>query len=217
MICAKGDYFMNQKKKITIGLIISLVLVGIFSYGLISNYSEKKVAKTNTEAETYKVVKNVKQPTVSIETKLVSKVAKSFNTDTTKKAKKVTKKVTKKKAVKKSKKILKKKIAKKKTKKLKSKLKSLGTFKLTAYCGCGSCCGSQGGTTASGARPRVGRTIAVDTSVIPFGTHVIINGHEYVAEDRGGAINGNRIDVFFGDHGSAMDFGVQYAEVFIKK
>lgn len=104
---------------------------------------------------------------------------------------------------------------------------SLGEFVLTAYCPCVKCCGewsaehpSRVGTdyiqkTASGTIPTAGRTISVDTSVIPFGTTVIIHGHEYVAEDRGGAIKGNRIDIFFDDHDEALEFGRQTAEVFI--
>ena len=105
---------------------------------------------------------------------------------------------------------------------------SLGEFVLTAYCACVKCCGewsaehpSRIGTdyiqkTASGTIPTAGRTISVDTDVIPFGTTVIIFGHEYVAEDRGGAIKGNKIDIFFSDHAEALDFGRQTAEVFIK-
>ncbi len=107
-------------------------------------------------------------------------------------------------------------------------LESLGEFTLTAYCPCVSCCGewsaehsSRVGTdyiqkTASGTIPTAGRTIGVDPTVIPFGTVVVINGHEYVAEDRGGAINGNKIDIFFEDHNEALEFGRQTAEVFIK-
>lgn len=104
---------------------------------------------------------------------------------------------------------------------------SLGEFVLTAYCSCVKCCGewsaehpSRIGTdyvqkTASGTIPTAGRTISVDTSVIPFGTTVIIRGHEYVVEDRGGAIKGNKIDIFFDDHDEALEFGRQTAEVFI--
>lgn len=104
---------------------------------------------------------------------------------------------------------------------------SLGEFVLTAYCPCVKCCGewsaehpSRVGTdyiqkTASGTIPTAGRTISVDTSVIPFGTTVIIRGREYVAEDRSGAIKGNRIDIFFDDHDEALEFGRQTAEVFI--
>lgn len=100
----------------------------------------------------------------------------------------------------------------------KSKLISLGKFKLTAYCACSKCCGKwSGGATASGVMPKSNRTIAVDTSVIPFGTKVVINGNTYVAEDTGSAIKGKRIDVYMNSHQKALNFGVQYAEVFIVK
>ena len=97
-----------------------------------------------------------------------------------------------------------------------SNLVSLGKFKLTAYCSCSKCCGKWAGSpTASGVMPRANHTIAVDTSVIPFGTKVVINGNTYVAEDTGSAIKGNKIDVFFDSHSKALNFGVQYAEVFV--
>lgn len=104
---------------------------------------------------------------------------------------------------------------------------SLGTFKLTAYCSCSKCCGQyalnrpkdENGNpivyTASGARAEAGATIAVDPRVIPYGTKVQINGHTYIAQDTGGAIKGNRIDVYFDDHQEAWNFGTQKAEVFV--
>lgn len=94
-------------------------------------------------------------------------------------------------------------------------LKSLGRFKLTAYCACSKCCGKSDGITASGTKAKQGRTIAVDPKLIPYGTKVVINGRTYVAEDCGGSIKQNRIDVFFNSHKDALNFGVQYAEVFI--
>lgn len=90
---------------------------------------------------------------------------------------------------------------------------SLGVFKITAYCACSKCCGKSDGITASGVKATAGRTVAVDTS-IPFGTILIIDGHEYVAEDRGGSITENRIDIFMENHAEAINFGVQYKEVF---
>lgn len=84
----------------------------------------------------------------------------------------------------------------------------LGNFTLTAYCACETCCGIySGGPTASGAMPKANKTIAVDTSVIKMGTHVIINGQEYVAQDTGSAIIGNRIDIYFDSHEAALAFG----------
>ncbi len=106
---------------------------------------------------------------------------------------------------------------------------SLGEFRLTAYCSCEKCCGvyAQNRPTddygnelvlgASGMLLEAGRSIAVDPDVIPYGTVVIIDGQEYIASDCGGAIKENRIDIYMGDsHSDALDFGVQYAEVFIK-
>lgn len=97
------------------------------------------------------------------------------------------------------------------------KIKSLGTFKFTAYCPCFKCCGKSDGITKTGTKATEGRTIAVDPNKIPLGSTVIIDGHEYIAEDVGGCIKGNKIDVFFDNHKTALDFGVQYKEVFIKE
>lgn len=96
---------------------------------------------------------------------------------------------------------------------------SLGVFRLTAYCNCSECCGIWAGKeTDSGVMPCEGRTIAVDTSVIPFRTEVIINGHTYIAEDTGGKwIVGKQIDIYFDSHQEAKEFGIKYAEVFIRR
>jgi 3D (Asp-Asp-Asp) domain-containing protein len=98
-----------------------------------------------------------------------------------------------------------------------SNLVYMGRFKLTAYCACSKCCGKSDGITASGTKAKQGRTIAVDPKQIPYGTKVVINGHTYVAEDCGGSIKNNRIDVFFNSHKEALQFGVQYADVYIIK
>ena len=95
---------------------------------------------------------------------------------------------------------------------------SLGVCKLTAYCKENYphiCNNGSSNSTATGTVPTVGRTIAVDPSVIPYGSQVIINGHTYIAEDCGGAIKGNKIDILFETHKEALQFGVQYAEVFL--
>ena len=83
----------------------------------------------------------------------------------------------------------------------------------TAYCGCIQCCGKSDCITATGTRATEGRTIAADPRVIPYGTHVLIDGHEYIVEDCGGAINGNRIDIYFESHEDALQFGVQTVTV----
>ena len=97
-----------------------------------------------------------------------------------------------------------------------SQVELLGTFKLTAYCACEKCCGKSDGSTATGTKATANRTIAVDKTIIPYGTVVIINGNEYVAEDTGGAVKGNIIDIFFDDHEEVLNFGVQYADVYVK-
>lgn len=71
--------------------------------------------------------------------------------------------------------------------------------------------------TATGTTPMSGRTIAVDPSVIPYGTEVVIDGHTYIAEDCGGAIKGNRIDIAVETHEQALQMGLRSAEVFIKE
>lgn len=93
---------------------------------------------------------------------------------------------------------------------------SLDRCKLTAYCkeNYPHICNDGDSTkTSTGATPTVGRTVAVDPTVIPYGSEVIINGHSYIAEDCGGAVKGNRIDILFATHQEALNFGIQYAEV----
>ena len=58
--------------------------------------------------------------------------------------------------------------------------------------------------------------IAVDPRFIPLGTRVYIPGYgEAVADDTGGAIVGNRIDIAFDTYGEAMHFGRQHLEIYI--
>ena len=99
---------------------------------------------------------------------------------------------------------------------------NLGEYRLTAYCSCKKCCGKWAdnrGSEVVGAVGKVlnaGYSIAVDPNVIPYGSIVVINGKEYEAMDCGGAIKGNRIDVYFNSHEEALKFGVQYADVYLK-
>lgn len=104
---------------------------------------------------------------------------------------------------------------------------SLGEFRLTAYCSCQKCCGKwalnrpkdENGNEivygASGERLYQGVSVAVDPTVIPYGSYVEFDGHTYIAHDCGGAIKGNRIDVYFESHEDALQFGAQYKEVFL--
>ena len=47
---------------------------------------------------------------------------------------------------------------------------------------------------------KAGRTVAVDPRVIPLGIRLLIDGQEYIAEDVGGAVKNNHIDIFFDSH-----------------
>ena len=42
---------------------------------------------------------------------------------------------------------------------------------------------------------------------------MVINGKTYVVEDRGGAIHGNRIDIYLNSHQEALQWGVRYVDV----
>ena len=90
----------------------------------------------------------------------------------------------------------------------------LGQYVLTGYCPCAICCGKTNGITACGTLATSNHTVAADPS-IPFGTKLIINGQLYTVEDRGGAIKGNHIDIFFNTHQEALDFGRQLGDVFL--
>lgn len=106
---------------------------------------------------------------------------------------------------------------------------SVVAMEVTGYCNCGECCNwTRGwlglgqpvvengpnagrpkavGVTASGSRAAHG-TIAADTSVVPLGTVVYVPGYGYGrVEDRGGAIRGNRLDLWFPTHEEAQQWG----------
>ena len=90
------------------------------------------------------------------------------------------------------------------------------TFKVTAYCNCRVCCQKLPtdpayGITASGERTRWG-VVAADWSVLPKGTRIklsCLRGQTFTVLDTGGAIKGNRIDVWFPTHKAALQFGVK--------
>ncbi|MEI3400946.1 MAG: 3D domain-containing protein [Clostridia bacterium] len=58
----------------------------------------------------------------------------------------------------------------------------------------------------------VGHTVAA-SGQFSFGTKLMINGQEYTVEDRGGAIQGNRIDIYMNSHVDAVAWGVKYLPV----
>ena len=81
----------------------------------------------------------------------------------------------------------------------------------TAFCtGCS-------GITATGinlkANPHL-KVIAVDPSVIPLGSKVWVEGYGYaIAGDTGGAIKGNKIDLFMPDRAAALAFGRKQVKI----
>lgn len=89
-------------------------------------------------------------------------------------------------------------------------------YKVTAYCSCAKCCGKTTGITASGTRATAGRTIAAPAR-FAFGTKLSLNGKVYTVEDRGGAISGNKIDLYVSSHAEALAWGVRYLPVSVVK
>lgn len=96
---------------------------------------------------------------------------------------------------------------------------SLGLVVTSGYCNCPICCGQwSGGPTASGAMPTANHTIAVDAAnpFVPIGTHVVMNGVEYVVEDTGAfARYGVQFDVYYDNHAAASAHGHQTWEAYI--
>lgn len=86
------------------------------------------------------------------------------------------------------------------------------TYKVTAYCSCAKCCGKTTGRTASGTQATAGRTVAAPAN-FAFGTKLNIGGQIYTVEDRGGAIKGNKIDIYVNSHAAALQWGVRYLPV----
>lgn len=94
----------------------------------------------------------------------------------------------------------------------------LGDYLLTAYCPCPICCGAysnmENPRTASGTTPVAGRTVA-GPAELAFGTQLNINGMIFTVEDRGGAINGQHLDIYFNSHEEALAFGMRTVPVFL--
>lgn len=94
-------------------------------------------------------------------------------------------------------------------------------MRVTGYCPCSQCCGSfSDGITANNHHIQPGdRFVAADKSY-PFGTDMVIpgynSGNAVQVLDRGGAIQGNRLDLFFHTHQHALEWGVQHLDVLVK-
>ena len=91
-------------------------------------------------------------------------------------------------------------------------------MRVTAYCPCPKCCGRYSdGITACGHKIHAGDAFLAADRKYPFGTEIIVpgykNGEPVKILDRGGAIRGNRLDVFFHSHEEALRWGVRYLDV----
>jgi 3D (Asp-Asp-Asp) domain-containing protein len=93
-------------------------------------------------------------------------------------------------------------------------------MEVTAYCACKKCCGPKAqGITASGKRVNYngGLFVAADKEVFAFNTMLKIpgyaSGRAVPVLDRGGAIKGNKLDVFFPSHTEALKWGRQKVAV----
>ena len=98
------------------------------------------------------------------------------------------------------------------------KLVYLGSFKLTHYCteNYAHICGTGDGVTATGTQVTAGRTIAVDPTLVPYGSQVYIEGYGWrIAEDCGGSVKGNHIDIAVETHSQALSTGTNTGGVWI--
>ncbi|NLO88867.1 MAG: hypothetical protein GX088_00805 [Clostridia bacterium] len=96
-------------------------------------------------------------------------------------------------------------------------LKKVIKVEATAYDSCEICCGKTDGITKTGTKAKTNHTIAVDPEVIPLGSKVYIAelGIIYTAEDTGGKIKGNKIDIFMSTHEQAKQFGVKKLTAYV--
>lgn len=87
--------------------------------------------------------------------------------------------------------------------------KYVGQFSISHYCSCPICTGTaKGSKTATGHIPREGRTVAVDKHIIPLHSVIYVEGlGSFVAEDVGGAVKGNHLDIYIDDHQRALNLG----------
>jgi len=94
-------------------------------------------------------------------------------------------------------------------------------MRVTAYCPCEKCCGKYSdGITASGHKIRPGDVFVAADRKYAMGTEMILAGYNNTEPvkvlDRGGAIRGDRLDVFFYTHQEALNWGVRYLDVKIR-
>lgn len=98
------------------------------------------------------------------------------------------------------------------------KLVYIGNYKLTHYCTekREHACGTGTGLTATGTKVTAGRSIAVDPSIIPYGSKVYIEGYGWrIAEDCGGGVDGKHIDIAVDGHSHALKMGTKTGGVWL--
>ncbi len=100
----------------------------------------------------------------------------------------------------------------------------LGKYYVIPYCGCSECCGMWGvdrpvsydGTeivyTANQSIATEGVTVAANPEVFPYGTKLIIDGREYVVQDKGS--NKSAIYLYFESHSDAVEHGIEVKDVY---
>lgn len=96
---------------------------------------------------------------------------------------------------------------------------------MTHYCICKKCCGKSPddpgyGITASGRKATPYVSVAVDPDVIPLGSDVLVDYGDgdikyYRADDTGGAVKGDHIDLCVGSHQEALQLGIRTATVWV--
>ena len=94
-------------------------------------------------------------------------------------------------------------------------------MRVTAYCPCPKCTGEDSpGITASGHEIQPGDVFVAADKEYSFGTKMVVPGYNddqpVEVLDRGGAIKGDRIDVFFPTHDEALEWGVKNLDVKIQ-
>lgn len=105
-----------------------------------------------------------------------------------------------------------------------AKAQRMDNVKVTFYCTekRKHICGTGDGLTATGMKVTAYVTVAVDPKVIPLGSTVLVDFgdgviHYFMAEDTGGAVKGNHIDIAVEGHRQALELGTKTATVWYIK
>ena len=95
--------------------------------------------------------------------------------------------------------------------------KPMGEYRITGYAACVKCCGKSDGITADGTyAPGFKGWLASAPKEIPFGTRLWVAGVGQVeVHDRGGAIKGQRLELFFQGYNEARKWGVRKRQVWV--